>query len=160
LRLVWRKDSDRIRDCPPARPSGISYNQGKTLKKDFIDRFDKAKGRLQQSVPEITTTYQRFNVVEAAKIIDPAQSIFRQFADDIQLKDLFAKPEALSCKCQSDFYESCFERCPSNGHFRRDVFQRILAKESGGKEKHDRRVDAQKSGTEEDVSKKRKAEKG
>jgi hypothetical protein len=71
-------------------------DQGKILKKEFVERFDKAKGRLQQSVPEIQHLLKTSNVVEAArKIIDPAQSIFKQFADDIQLKDLFAKAEAL-----------------------------------------------------------------
>jgi hypothetical protein len=74
-------------------------DQGKTLKKEFVERFDKAKGRLQQSVPEIQKLIKTSNVVEAArKIIDPAQSIFKQFADDIQLKDLFAKAEALVAK--------------------------------------------------------------
>lgn len=71
-------------------------DQGKILKKEFVERFDKAKGRLQQSVPEIQHLLKTSNVVEAArKIIDPAQSIFKQFADDIQLKDLIAKAEAL-----------------------------------------------------------------
>ena len=71
-------------------------DQGKILKKEFVERFDKAKGRLQQSVPEIQHLVKTSNIVEAArKIIDPAQSIFKQFADDIQLKDLFAKAEAL-----------------------------------------------------------------
>jgi hypothetical protein len=118
LRLVWRKDSDRIRDCPPARPSGISYNQGKTLKKDFIDRFDKAKGRLQQSVPEIQRLIKASNVVEAAKkIIDPAQSIFRQFADDIQLKDLFAKPEALVANANLTFTKAVSKGAPPTDTF-------------------------------------------
>jgi hypothetical protein len=42
---------------------------------------------------------KRSNVVEAArKIIDPAHSIFQQFADDVQLKDLLAKAEAIVVK--------------------------------------------------------------
>ncbi len=74
-------------------------DQGKTLKKGFVERFDKAKGRLQQSGPEIQQLVKTSNVFEAArKIIDPAQSIFKQFADDIQLKDLFGKAEALVAK--------------------------------------------------------------
>lgn len=74
-------------------------DQEKPLKKEFVERFDKAKGRLQQSVPEIQQLIKTSNVVEAARrIIDPAQSIFKQFADDIQLKDLFAKAEALVAK--------------------------------------------------------------
>ena len=68
----------------------------KTLKEEFTDRLEKAKGRLQQSFPEIRQSIKTSGAVEAArKIIDPAQSIFKQFADDIQLKDLFAKAEAL-----------------------------------------------------------------
>jgi hypothetical protein len=71
-------------------------DQGKTLKEEFIDRLEKAKGRLQQSFPEMQQLIKTSNAVEVArKIIDPAQSIFKQFADDIQLKDLFAKAEAL-----------------------------------------------------------------
>lgn len=74
-------------------------DQEKTLKKEFVERFDKAKSRLQQSVPEIQQLIKASNVVEAArKLIDPAQSIFKQFADDIQLKDLFAKAEAFAAK--------------------------------------------------------------
>ena len=68
----------------------------KTLKEEFTDGLEKAKGRLQQSFPEIRQSIKTSGAVEAArKIIDPAQSIFKQFADDIQLKDLIAKAEAL-----------------------------------------------------------------
>ena len=70
----------------------MTGDQGKTLEEEFMDRLEKAKGRLQQSFPEIQQLVKTSNAVEVArKIIDPAQSIFRQFADDIQLKDLFAK---------------------------------------------------------------------
>ena len=62
-------------------------------------RLDKAKGRLQQSFPEIQQLIKTSNVVEAArKVIDLAHSIFQQFASDIQLKDLSAKAEALVAK--------------------------------------------------------------
>jgi hypothetical protein len=61
-----------------------------------VNGLEKAKGRLQQSFPEIRQSIKTSGAVEAArKIIDPAQSIFKQFADDIQLKDLIAKAEAL-----------------------------------------------------------------
>jgi hypothetical protein len=64
-----------------------------------MERLEKTKGRLQQSFPEIQQLIKTSNTVEVArKIIDPAQSIFKQFADDIQLKDLFAKAEALVAK--------------------------------------------------------------
>lgn len=74
----------------------MADDQKKTSKEDFVDRLEKAKGRLQQSFPEIQQLIRTSNAVDVArKIIDPAQSIFRQFADDIQLKDLLAKAEAL-----------------------------------------------------------------
>jgi hypothetical protein len=74
-------------------------DQEKAFKKEFMERLDKAKGRLQHSFPEIQQLIKTSNVVEVArKITDPAQSIFKQFADDIQLKDLLAKAEALVAK--------------------------------------------------------------
>jgi len=77
----------------------MTDDQEKAFKKDLMERLDKAKGRLQQAFPEIQQLIKTSNVVEAArKIIDPAQSIFKQFADDIQLKDLLAKAEALVAK--------------------------------------------------------------
>ena len=97
----------------------MTDNQGKTLKKDFIDRFDKAIGRLQQSVPEIQRFIKASNVVEAArKIIDPAQSIFRQFADDIQLKDIFAKAEALVANANLTFTKAVSKGAPPTETFR------------------------------------------
>ena len=82
----------------------MTDDQGKTLKEEFIDRLEKAKGRLQQSFPEIQQLIKTSNAVEVArKIIDPAQSIFKQFADDIQLKDLFAKAEALVANANLTF---------------------------------------------------------
>ena len=97
----------------------MTDNQGKTLKKDFIDRFDKAIGRLQQSVPEIQRFIKASNVVEAArKIIDPAQSIFRQFADDIQLKNLFAKAEALVANANLTFTKAVSKGAPPTETFR------------------------------------------
>ena len=97
----------------------MTDNQGKTLKKDFIDRFDKAIGRLQQSVPEIQRFIKASNVVEAArKIIDPAQSIFRQFADDIQLKHLFAKAEALVANANLTFTKAVSKGAPPTETFR------------------------------------------
>jgi hypothetical protein len=74
-------------------------DQEKAFKKEFIERLDKAKDRLRQSFPEIQQLIKTSNVVEVArKITDPAQSIFKQFADDIQRRDLFAKAEALVAK--------------------------------------------------------------
>jgi hypothetical protein len=67
----------------------MTDDQGKTKKEAFVGRLEKAKGRLQQSFPQIQ---QR---VRTSSAVEVAQSIFRQFADDIQLKDLLAKAEAL-----------------------------------------------------------------
>ena len=92
----------------------MTDDQEKSLEKEFIERFDKAKGRLQQSFPEIQQLIKTSNVVEAArKIIDPAHSIFQQFASDIQLKDLLAKAQALVAKADLTVCESCFEGCCS-----------------------------------------------
>ena len=67
----------------------MTDDQEKTKKEAFVGRLEKTKGRLQQSFPEIQQRVRTSNAVEVA------QSIFRQFADDIQLKDLLAKAEAL-----------------------------------------------------------------
>jgi transposase len=120
----------------------MTDDQGKTLKEEFIDRLEKAKGRLQQSFPEIQQLIKTSNAVEVArKIIDPAQSIFKQFADDIQLKDLFAKAEALVANANLTFTKAVSGR---------DVFGRIL-KESGGKENTIEGNAFKKSGAEEDA---------
>src|SRR6185295_17251418 len=72
----------------------MTDDRTKTSKKE--DRLEKARGRLQQSFPEIQQLIKASNAVDVArKIIDPAQSLFKQFADDIQLKDLLAKAEEL-----------------------------------------------------------------
>jgi hypothetical protein len=82
----------------------MSDDRGKTRKDRFVDRLEKAKGRLQQSLPEIQQRVRTSSAVDVArKIIDPAQSIFRQFADDIQLKDLLAKAEALVANAERTF---------------------------------------------------------
>jgi hypothetical protein len=82
----------------------MTDDQGKTPKKEFGDRLDKAKGHLQQSFPEIRQLVRTSNAVDVArKIIDPAQSIFRQFADDIQLKDLLAKAESIVANANRAF---------------------------------------------------------
>jgi hypothetical protein len=72
----------------------MTDDQKKNIRKE--DRLEKAKGRLQQSFPEMQQLIKTANAVDVArKIIDPAQALFKQFADDIQLKDLLAKAEEL-----------------------------------------------------------------
>ncbi|HLN97049.1 MAG TPA: hypothetical protein VK208_01055, partial [Pyrinomonadaceae bacterium] len=104
---------------------------------------------LQQSFPEIQQLIKTSNAVEVArKIIDPAQSIFKQFADDIQLKDLFAKAEALVANANLTFTKAVSGR---------DVFGRIL-KESGGKENTIEGNAFKKKRTERRYRKRRKSE--
>src|SRR5689334_6900835 len=81
----------------------MADDQGKIGKEQVSGRLDKAKGRLQQSLPDIQQLVRASGALDVArKIIDPAQSIFRQFADDIQLKDLLAKAEALVASVSKD----------------------------------------------------------
>src|SRR5262245_47369585 len=63
----------------------MTDDRGKSQKEK---RLEKAKVRLQQSFPVQ-------QLVRRSSAVDIAQSIFRQFADDIQLKDLLAKVETL-----------------------------------------------------------------
>jgi len=108
-RNIWKNcgsiRSDRLFEL---REWSMADDQKKTLKKEeFGDRLDKAKGRLQQSFPEIQQLVRTSNAVDVArKIIDPAQAIFRQFADDIQLKDLLAKAEALVARSDLAFMKT------------------------------------------------------
>ena len=96
----------------------MTDDQEKAFKKDLIDRLDKAKGRLQQSFPEIQQLIKTSNVVETArKIIDPAQSIFKQFANDIQLKDLLAKAKALVAKADLTVTKAVLKDTPLTGTF-------------------------------------------
>lgn len=103
-------------------------DQKKTSKKE--DRLEKAKGRLQQSFPEIQQLIRTSNAVDVArKIIDPAQSIFRQFAEDIQLKDLLAKAEALVANTNLAFTKPVPKATPPAQTFRDET----LANESSNK---------------------------
>jgi hypothetical protein len=103
-------------------------DQKKTSKKE--DRLEKAKGRLQQSFPEIQQLIRTSNAVDVArKIIDPAQSIFRQFAEDIQLKDLLAKAEALVANTNLAFTKPVPKATPPAQTFRDET----LASESSNK---------------------------
>jgi hypothetical protein len=131
----------------------MTDDQGKTFKKDVIDRLDKAKGRLQQSFPEIQQLIKTSNVLEAArKIIDPTnirisdglkklsdaelpQSIFKQFASDLQLKDLLAKAEALVAKANLTFAKTVSKDTIPTEPFTNDTpSKESTLKESGFKE--------------------------
>ena len=99
----------------------MTDDQGKTSKKEFSDRLGKAKGRLQQSFPEIQQLIRTSNAVDVArKIINPAQSIFRQFADDIQLKDLLAKAKSLVANANLAFTKPASKESPPTETFRHE----------------------------------------
>ena len=135
----------------------MTDNQGKTLKKDFIDRFDKAIGRLQQSVPEIQRFIKASNVVEAArKIIYPAQSIFRQFADDIQLKELFAKAEALVANANLTFTKAVSKGAPPTETFRDETSSNESSKKAEVKKTRSKGRRSKKAVPKKTISKKSK----
>ena len=91
----------------------MTDDQGKTKKGAFAGRAGKAKGRLRPSFPEIQQLARTSSAVGVARhIIDPARSIFRQFADDIQLKDLFAKAEALVANADLAFTTKAVSKQP------------------------------------------------
>src|SRR4029078_6549119 len=72
----------------------MTDDRTKTSKKEV--RLEKARGRLQQSFPEIQQLIKTSNAVDVArKTIHTEPQLFKQFADDIQLKDLLAKAEEL-----------------------------------------------------------------
>jgi hypothetical protein len=75
----------------------MTDDRGKTKRDVLIDRAGKAKGRVQQSLPEIQ------HLIKTSGAVEVAQSIFRQFADDIQLKDLLAKAESLVANTNRTF---------------------------------------------------------
>jgi hypothetical protein len=99
----------------------MTDDQKKTLEKE--DRLEKAKGRLQQPFPDIQQRIRRSGAVEIA------QSIFRQFADDIQLKDLLAKAETLVGNTNLGFPKAASNDTPPAQTFR-DVTSSV---ESPGK---------------------------
>ena len=112
----------------------MTDDPGKTSKKEFSDRLGKAKGRLQQSFPEIQQLIRTSNAVDVArKIINPAQSIFRQFADDIQLKDLLAKAESLVANANLAFTKPVSKETPPTETFRHETSSNEPSKEAGVK---------------------------
>src|SRR5689334_3646294 len=112
----------------------MAGDQGKTKKEQFVGRLEKAKGRLQQSFPEIQQRVRTSNAVEIARrIIDPAQSIFRQFADDIQLKDLLAKAEALVGNAERTFTKAVSKDTPPTETFRDETSANESSKNVGAK---------------------------
>ena len=135
----------------------MTDDQGKTLKEEFIDRLEKAKGRLQQSFPEIQQLIKTSNAVEVArKIIDPAQSIFKQFADDIQLKDLFAKAEALVANANLTFTKAASKDTPPTETFRDETSSNESSKKAGVKKTRSKGMRLKKAVPKKTLSKKKK----
>jgi hypothetical protein len=135
----------------------MTDDQGKTLKEEFIDRLEKAKGRLQQSFPEIQQLIKTSNAVEVArKIIDPAQSIFKQFADDIQLKDLFAKAEALVANANLTFTKAVSKDTPPTETFRDETSSNESSKKAGVKKTRSKGTRLRKAVPKKTLSKKKK----
>ena len=136
----------------------MTDDQKNTLKKEeFIDRLEKAKGRLQQSFPEIQQLIKTSNAVEVArKIIDPAQSIFRQFADDIQLKDLFAKAEALVANANLTFTKAVSKDTPPTETFRDETSSNESSEKAGAKKTPSKGTRSKKAAPKKTPSKKKK----
>jgi hypothetical protein len=135
----------------------MTDDQGKTLKEEFIDRLEKAKGRVQQSFPEIQQLIKTSNAVEVArKIIDPAQSIFKQFADDIQLKDLFAKAEALVGNANLTFTKAVSKDTPPTETFGDETSSNESSKKAGVKKTRSKGTRLKKAVPKKTLSKKKK----
>ena len=129
----------------------------KTLKEEFTDRLEKAKGRLQQSFPEIQQRFRTSNAVDVArKIIDPAQSLFRQFADDIQLKDLLAKAEALVANANLAFTKPVSKETPPAETFRDETPSNEASKEAAVKKTPSKGTRSKKAVPKKTLSKKKK----
>jgi hypothetical protein len=135
----------------------MTDDQGKTSKKQFGDRVEKAKGRLQQSFPEIQQLIKTSNAIDVArKIINPAQSIFRQFADDIQLKDLLAKVDALVANTNLTFTKPVPKDTPATPTFRDATPASESSKDAEGKKTPAKRMRSRKAVPKKTPSKKKK----
>jgi hypothetical protein len=129
-------------------------DRGKSKKEK---RLEKAKGRLQQSFPEIQQRVRTSSAVEVArKIIDPAQSIFRQFADDIQLKDLLAKAEALVANAERTFKNAASKEAPPTQTLRDVTPSAESSKTTGVKKTPSKGARLKKAAAKKTVSKKKK----
>jgi len=135
----------------------MTGDQGKTKKDEFVGRLEKAKGRLQQSFPEIQQLIRTSNAVDVArKIIDPAQSIFRQFADDIQLKDLLAKAEALLANAERTFTKAVSKDTPPTQTLRDETPSNESSKSAAAKKTPPTGARLKKAAPKKTLSKKKK----
>jgi len=135
----------------------MTDDQGKTIKERFVGRLEKAKGRLQQSLPEIQQRVRTSSASEVArKIIDPAQSIFRQFADDIQLKDLLAKAEALVANAERTFKNAASKDAPPTESLRDVTPSNEPSKSAGARKTPSKKARPKKVPPKKTSSKKKK----
>ena len=135
----------------------MADDRKKTFKKASIDRLGKAKGRLQQSFPEIQQRFRTSSAVDAAqKIIGPAQLLLRQFADDIQLKDLLAKAESLVANANLAFTKSVSKDTPATDTFRAGTPSSESAKEAAARKTPSKRTRLKKAAPRKTLSKKKK----
>jgi hypothetical protein len=136
----------------------MTDDQKKTSKKEELgDRLEKAKGRLQQSFPDIQQLIKTSNAVDIArKIIDPAQSLFKQFSDDIQLKDLFAKAEALVANANLTFTKAVSKDTPPAATFRDETPSNDASKEAAVKKTPSKGTRSKKAVPKKTLSKKKK----
>jgi len=116
----------------------------------LIDRAGKAKGRLQQSLPEIPHLIRTSNAVEVA------QSIFRQFADDIQLKDLLAKAEALVANTNRTFTRAAPKDISPAPAFREETVSNEAPRKAAVKKRPSKRARPKKAPAKKTVSKTKK----
>src|SRR5262245_45101664 len=132
----------------------MADDQGKSKKEK---RLEKAKGRLQQSLSEIPQRVRTSSAVDVArKIIDPAQSIFRQFADDIQLKDLLAKAEAWVANAERTFKNVASKEPPPAQTLRDVTPSTESSKATGVKKTPSKGARLEKAAPKKTVSKKKK----
>jgi len=135
----------------------MTDDRKKTLKEEPADRLGKAKGRLQRSFPEIQQRFRTSNAVDVArKIIDPAQLLFRQFADDIQLKDLLAKAEALVANANLAFTKPVSKETPPAETFRDETPSNEASKEGAVKKTPSKGTRSKKAVPKKTLSKKKK----
>ena len=121
-----------------------------TRKDELVGRIEKAKGRLQQSSSEIQHRARTSSAVEIA------QSIFRQFADDIQLRDLLAKAEALVAKAERASPKAVSKDITPTVTFPDAAPARESLKHAGARKTSSKRARPKKAAPKKTLSKKKK----
>jgi hypothetical protein len=128
----------------------MARDRGTNKKEKFVGRIEKAKGRLQLSFPEIQQRARTSNAVEIA------QSIFRQFADDIQLKDLLAKAESLVAGTNLTFTKAASKDAPATATFRDETSTNESSSKARTKKTPSKGARLRKAASKRALSKKKK----